>query len=377
MTTPCYYPVKGGTETMVRNLSIKLNKIGIHTDVMTFNMTYKWKPKWKGETYRTDGITVFKIPALNWQPLTHSPRNTLGVNLIPGRFTNILKQYDIIHYHEFDLTFPMFSYFTKKPKIFHLHGLDANFLKRYRLSRIVFNNAAHLYIAISQQIRSDLKELGIPENKVIYLPNGIDTELFHPTDSREDNLIIFVGRISPEKGLHILLKALNHLETSIRLVVIGPFWDSNYYQDIRKLAETEKTRGKHKIEFLGALDLKDVISWYQKASILVLPSFSEGLPVVVLEALSCETSVIATSVGGIPDIVKDLENGLLFPPGNPHKLAEEIQYLLNDRTLRDRLGREGRKRMIENFSLDTAVDRLNKLYVQILISQKTDQSRNY
>jgi glycosyltransferase involved in cell wall biosynthesis len=282
---------------MVRNLAIKLNKTGIHTDVLTFNMTQKWKPKWNGKTEKIDGITVFKIPALNWQPLTHSFRTNLGINLIPGRFTHILKQYDIIHYNEFDLSFPLFSYFLKKPKIFHLHGLDANLLKRYHLSRIIFNNVAHFYIAISKAISNDLLELGIPESKVTYLPNGIDTELFHPKGEKEENLILFVGRISFGKGLHVLLKSLHYLQTSIRLAVIGPFWDSKYSQDMKKLAEIETLRGKHKIEFLGALDQEDIIEWYQKASVFILPSFTEGLPVVVLEALSCETPVIVTPVG--------------------------------------------------------------------------------
>lgn len=369
MTTPRYYPAKGGTETTVRNLSIKLNKMGIHADVLTFNMTYKWKPKWKGTTEKIDGINVFRIPALNWQPLEHSPRNTLGINLIPGRFKNLLKQYDILHFHEIDFTFPLFSYFVKKPKIFHPHGLDISRDTRFYLNRTIFTNVAHFYIAISTQTKKDLAKIGIPENKIIYLPNGINTELFHPKNEKEDTLILFVGRISFDKGLHVLLKSLHYLQTSIRLAVIGPFGDSKYSQDMKKLAEIETLRGKHKIEFLGALDQEDIIEWYQKASIFILPSFTEGLPVVVLEALSCETPVIVTPVGGIPDIVKNYKNGLLIPPNNPQKLAEKIQYLLDNRNVRVKLGREGRKQVIKNFSLDTVSNKLCTLYKQILINQ--------
>jgi len=371
MPTPCYYPVKGGTETVVRNLALKLNKTGIHTDVMTFNMTQKWKPKWEGKTEKIDNITVFRIPALNWQPLEHSCRNTLGINLIPGRFTNLFKQYDIIHFHELDLSFPLFSYFVKKPKIFHLHGLDTDFLKRYRLSRMLFTKVAHFYIAISKQAQKDLAKLGIAENRIIYLPNGINTELFHPRNEKEDNLILFVGRISFGKGLHVLLKSLQYLRTPVRLVVIGPFWDSIYSQNMKELAQKEKLRGQHKIEFLGALDQENIVEWYQKASILILPSFTEGLPVVVLEALSCETPVIVTPVGGIPDIVKNFENGLFTTPDKPQELAEKIQYLLDNGNLRVKLGREGRKLVLKSFSLDTVTKKLSILYKQMLTNQGT------
>lgn len=114
MVTPGFYPIKGGTETMVRNLSIELNKVGVHVDVMTFNMDRKWNPKWREKIEKIDGITVFKVPALNWLPSEHSPRITFGINLIPGRFRHWMKEYDIIHFHEAEFSFPLFSYFVKK-----------------------------------------------------------------------------------------------------------------------------------------------------------------------------------------------------------------------------------------------------------------------
>jgi len=72
MVTPGFHPVKGGTETVVRNLSMELNRIGVDTDVMTFNMDRKWNPKWSGKTERIDRTTVFRVPALNWLPIEHS-----------------------------------------------------------------------------------------------------------------------------------------------------------------------------------------------------------------------------------------------------------------------------------------------------------------
>ncbi|MEM2738664.1 MAG: hypothetical protein QXK93_06740, partial [Candidatus Bathyarchaeia archaeon] len=122
---------------MVRNLAIALNNNGVKTDIMTFNVDQNRKPKWRGETEKIDGISVFRIPALNWMWKLHSSRITAAVNFIPGRFTNILKKYDIIHFHEFELSFPFFSFPVKKPKLLHLHGINYDFLKRHHISRFL------------------------------------------------------------------------------------------------------------------------------------------------------------------------------------------------------------------------------------------------
>jgi len=368
MVTPCYYPVKGGTETVVRNLSIALNKIGTHTDVMTFNMDRKWNPKWKGKTEKIDGITVFKIPALNWLPIEHSPRVTSGINLIPGRFTHLLKSYDIIHFHE-DLSFPLFSILVKKPKLFHIHGGITWEIKRSHLSKAILNHIADFYISISRKMEKDLLEQGIAKHKITYLPNGVNTKLFSPIRKKENNLLLFVGRITLGKGLHILLDSLHHLKEPVHLVIIGPAdWSHKYYQDMLKLMEMENRKGRHQITYLGALDQTDVVKWYQKASIFILPSFGEGFPVVTLEALSCETPVIATPVGGIPELVRNHENGILVPPNESINLAKAIQFLLENKEIRTRFGREGRKRVVKNYSLEAVVKKLRRIYEQLINS---------
>ena len=368
MVTPGFYPVKGGTESVVQSLSKMLNKKAVHTDVMTFNMNRKWLPKWRGKTEKIDGITVFKIPALDWLPIAHSPRINLEVNLIPGRFTHILKKYDIIHFHEAEFSFPLFSFYIRKPKILHLHGLYVEFFKRYHISRFILKHVADLYIAISKQMKKDLMGLGVPKEKIVYLPNAIDTNTFYPKKEKEDNMLLFVGRITYGKGLHVLLKALHYLKQSTHLVIIGPpDWDQTYYDNLFSTIVRRISReGKHKITYLGALDRADIIEWYQRASIFVLPSFYEGSPVTVLEALSCETPVVATSVGGIPEVIRNHEHGVLVPPNNPQKLAKAIQYLLDDKDARTKMGKEGRKRVIKFFSLEVVVEKLCDIYQKIL-----------
>jgi len=367
MVTPGYYPIKGGTETMVQNLSTELNRLGTYTDVMAFNMDQKWKPKWRGKTEKIDGITVFKIPALDWLPIVHSPRINLGVNLIPGRFMCLLKEYDIIHFHEAEFSFPLFSFLVKKPRILHLHGIDFGFFKRYHLSRHVLNHSANLYLSITKQMKRELVRLGIPKNKIIYFPNSVDTRIFCPRTEKKDNAILYVGRLSPDKCLHVLLRSLDYIKTPIHLGIIGPLgWNLHYHHELLKSIEVENRKGKHKIVYLGRLDQAQLIKWYQEASILVLPSSTEAFGIVILEALSCETPVVATYAGGIPEVVKNGENGLLVPVNNHRELAKAIQHLLNNKDVRVRFGQAGRKWVEENFSLEVSTKKLIRIYERIL-----------
>jgi len=366
MVTPGFHPIKGGTESMVRNLSIELNKIGVQTHVMTFNMDKKWKPKWRGKIEEIDGIKVFKIAALKILP--SSPRINMNINLIPGNFINIIRQYDIIHFHEAELSFPFFSFLVKKPKILHLHGIRANFIKRYHLYRTAFKHVTNYYIAITREMEKDLIGLGISKNRIIYLPNALDVKLFHPDrNKKEDNLLLYLGRVTPVKGLHILLRSLSLIKSPIRLVIIGPADKSNrYYKEIVNLIEKEKRRNIHKVEYLGVVPTEEAIKFYQKATIFILPSFWEAFPVVLLEALSCETPVVSTPVGGIPEFVQNYKHGILVPPNNPHRLAKAIQYLLDNKDVRIRMGTEGRKWVARNFSLDVIAKKLYNIYKKIL-----------
>jgi glycosyltransferase involved in cell wall biosynthesis len=365
MVTPCFFPVVGGTETVVRNLSISLNKANILTDVLTFNMNQNRVPSWQGKTERMDDFSVFKIPALNVLGVLRSYKFTMGVNLLPSKFTSIMKDYDIIHFHESDLSFPFFSYLVKKPKILHFHGIDVQFLRRYHLSRMLMKQLADYYVSISRKMVEELLSLGIGRERIMYLPNGVDTNLFKPAKRKEENLILFVGRVNARKGVKILVRALQYLETPAKLVIIGPM-DETFKPEIMTLITDMNQKGKHKIEYLGAMSNTDAIKWYQQSSLFVLPSFAEGFPMTILEALSCETPVIATCVGGIPEIVKDNTTGILIQPDNPVALAQVVQNLLENRQAIIRLGREGRKQVVQHYSLEASVKKLCALYRQLI-----------
>jgi glycosyltransferase involved in cell wall biosynthesis len=365
MVTPSFYPITGGVEAIVRDFAIELNKIGVDTDVMTFNMTQKWRPLCKTSVVKFYNFKLIRISALNWFPLTHSDRITFRINLMPGKFQHYFKEYDIIHFHDGDdLTFPLFSYFIKKPKLLHLHGFTDLYINNALMRRLL-KCLADSYISISATVKSGLIKAGIPEYKIRVIPNGIDTNLFKPEGKKMDNLLIFVGRIDPIKGLHVLLNALLYLKQPVHLIIIGPASQEDpYFKRILSMINKIKKGKKHRITYLGNVERKKLPKYYQRASIHIRSDIYGlgGGGITVLESFACETPVISTG----NEIVKDGFNGLVVPPRNPLRLAQAIQYLLENKYARRKFGELGRKWVLENFSLNVVVRKLSETYNELL-----------
>jgi glycosyltransferase involved in cell wall biosynthesis len=364
MVTPYYFPTTiGGTEALIENISIKLNDIGILTNVLTFNLD---KNKVK-ETLNINNLVVIRIPANDSGKMKYISQ----IKFFPHSFTDDIKDFDILHFHnDVDLSFPAFSFFVNKPKIFHCHCLDTTYeyyKKRY-LSRNIFKHIADKYIALSDFHVKLLTDIGIPGDKIVVLPNGIDVNKFIPNNNvKENNLIIFVGRIAPKKNIPILLESLKYLKSKVNLVLIGPLTSRKEYSDkILKLIKTTDEKSHHNISYLGVQKIDDLIQWYQKATIFVLPSRSESFPLVNMEALSCETPVVATDVGGISEVVLHNKNGVLVEPNDAKKLAEGLQYLLDNEDIRKKFGRTGRKYIVENYSSENTVKKLCDIYNELI-----------
>jgi glycosyltransferase involved in cell wall biosynthesis len=366
MVTPSYFPIKGGAEVVVKNLSTRLNEKGIETDVMTFNMDRKWQGHWAKEIREMDGLKVYRIPGFNWFPFSHSDRITMGMNLIPGCFKNYLKMYDMVHFHVGDFSFPLFSASVRLPKIAHFHG-PLEFYKKNLPNREILKRIADFYIGITNGMCDDLTELGVPKDRIKYLPNAVDTELFKPDGPKEKNLVLFVGRISPSKGIHLLLDSLRLINVKIHLVIIGPCdWDIDYFDKIQRRIVSENRRGFHKVTFLGSQEQHVVAHWCKKASLLALPSFREAFGVAILEALSSETPVIGTDIPGIREVIESGKNGFLVPTNDSKEIASSITRLIENDKMRTEFGRDGRQTVLKKYSYNVTIDRLCEIYREIL-----------
>jgi len=376
IVTPSYFPIIGGSETLARIFAIKLNQIGIHADVMTFNMNEKWKPIWKEETYKNGLFQVFRIPAFNPFPNLLNPLfYLLRVNVIPNpSFLRKLKDYDVIHFlSEADLSFPVFSYFVNKPKIMHCCGIFKYggfywyyMFKRPFLRKVLkkfFPRIADEYLVYSSEGKKLLSNLCIPINKISVLPYSIDTKIFRPKGAEKlDNLVLFVGRIDRIKGLHILLQALYHLKVPVHLAIIGPSWDKEYFKEIEQMISSINEKGIHKVQLLGAMDQSELVRWYQKAAVVVCPYLYETYSIVALEALACGTPVVSTGT----HIIEQKPDGLLISSKNPRDLSMLLEKLVIDKEMRKNYGRHGRKLVEQYFSWESVLKTLVEKYDDVL-----------
>jgi glycosyltransferase involved in cell wall biosynthesis len=330
-------------------------------------MNKKWNPFWR-EEIKSGDFTVFRVPALNFfQRMKYNPLEiSLRVNVIPKlNITKHLKDYDILHFHDdVDLSFPLFSCFIKKPKIFQCHTLNSSYgdYKKRFFARAIFGKVADAYTCVSGLSKKLLTDLGIPKSKIFLLPNGIEPEEFKPGKAEKiDNMLLHVGRGVRAKGLNVLLNSLKYLEEPVSLKIAGPVGDIQYINEI--IGSNHKRKmGIHEVELLGYVNEEKLLELYQRASIFVTPSLEEEFGIVNLEALSCETPVVASEVGGIGEIIKNDVNGLLVPPNDPEKLADAVRKLLKDKDLREKYGRNGRRMIKAHFSWDSITKKLIRIY---------------
>jgi glycosyltransferase involved in cell wall biosynthesis len=172
--------------------------------------------------------------------------------------------------------------------------------------------------------------------------------------------MISVGRLSPEKGQAGLLQAFaklrpRHPELQLRLVGDGP--------DRASLETLVKELGlSDAVTFVGRLPEEETLAEIARANLLVLPSFMEGLPIVLMEAMAAGVPVIASRIAGIPELVEDDETGLLFTPSNWNELASRIDLLLGDDVLRTRLAEKGKAKVASEFDTRKSAQELARLF---------------
>lgn len=230
--------------------------------------------------------------------------------------------------------------------------------------------AADFVICVSHFTRSQLMKFCDQEKwkrlEVIRL--GVDLSKYHK-DPKEDSSvcqILCVARLIPAKGLHLLIDAIASLKKKglhFHLVLVGGGERKETFEQYAKEKEVEEF-----ITFTGALSQEETKSYYQQADLFVLPSFAEGVPVVLMEALAFELPSIATQVAGIPEIIEEGVNGFIIAPGVVEDIAEKLTILIQDKDLRKEMGRAGRKKVGEEYSLP---DNLLKLYNYFTFSSKS------
>lgn len=218
-----------------------------------------------------------------------------------------------------------------------------------------WRDKVHIYIALTGFAKDKFVQAGIARHQIVVKPNFL-----HPAPEVGDGnggYALFVGRLSPEKGLGTLLKAWSRLEADVTLKIVG---DGPLRDEVAEASERTP-----KIEWLGAQPHKEVTKLMQHAMCLVFPSqWYEGLPRVIIEAFAAGTPVVASDLGAMSSLVKQEVTGLRFPPGDSEALASKIDWIHMHRDARRRLRSNARSEFEDNYS----AERNYQMYMAILES---------
>jgi glycosyltransferase involved in cell wall biosynthesis len=260
------------------------------------------------------------------------------------------KTADLVHAYWLPVGLP--AALSGRPFVVSLPGTDMELARRApRLARLLLVRA-RVALAVSQAIAAQARELGARDVRVV--PLGIEIPApgrmeAHPAE------VLFVGRLSPEKGIEDLVAAADGLN----LVVLG---------DGPLRAAVPQS--------LGFASWEEVRARYRRAAVVVCPSRRDGFPVACAEAMAHGCAVVATAVGGLPDMIVDGETGLLVPPRDPRALRAAVDRLLGDPELRRRLGNSARERISVLASWDTVVDATLAVYEDALARRSVVASRS-
>ena len=260
------------------------------------------------------------------------------------------------------------------------------------VERTAYQNADGV-IAVSKSMQEDVQQLyGVPRERIEVIPNGIDTDEYRPKFNPavlkrhridpDRRFILFVGRITRQKGILHLVRAIRHIDQDIQIVLCAGAPDTpEIEREMTKLVDEARRASKHDIIWISKmLPREEVIILYSHATIFVCPSVYEPFGIINLEAMACETPVVASRVGGIPEVVTDGETGRLvafeargetdFEPVNPRAFSEDLARAINEllydeerlRTMAD----AARARVEEQFAWSAIARRTLEFYEKCL-----------
>lgn len=360
-----FRPLGAGTELQAERLACKLAERGIHVQIVTPHQHPDHPKKeqcglvqiTRVPFYLTHGVNRRALP-LFWWLLRH--RN----------------EFDIIHSHMaygHSVAALVAATILRKKSIVKLAGAgqsgDLYNFSQQKMGKIALKAMAHTdaFIAVSQQIEDEIQKHGLPMDRVLRIPNGVDTDEFKRSNGSPSSgkiRFVLLGQLYPVKGIDIVLHAVKHL------IEAG-------YQDKFEVHFHGRTNPDYDYpamaKELGLLEhivfhpfSADVRTIYDNAHAYLLASRSEGLSNALLESMAMECAVVGTRVSGTQTVFGNSDCGILVEPENPSQLAGGMQQIIDSPELAQELGRAARKRVMEAFSLNSVATSYQKLYTLLL-----------
>lgn len=359
------FPGLGGAESQALKLAIALREQGVYVEFVTPRVQ---ESQPLTETFHDFTVTRIDYPHIRW----------LGSLVVMARFALYLRKndrrFDAVHIHITHLmaaaagfvrsrvTLPVT---TKVSGFYEFEGgvLDTaarfkplNYLIRQGLKKVDFVQT------ISVQTREKLLGAGFRDEQIQFVPNGIDTRE-EPVEAPSNDLlrIGYCGRLREIKGVHVLLDGFAKLKAlypdkKMQLIIAGSG------ETKAALDEQAKSLGiQADIEWLGTI--QDTISFFRSIHIYVQPSFAEGLPNSVMEAMAAQRPVVVSDIGGNNDLVEEGVNGLLFGAGDASTLSSQLARLIDEPEMSNQLANSGRQLIVERYGFESISRQLAELYL--------------
>jgi glycosyltransferase involved in cell wall biosynthesis len=382
LATESYYPNIDGGAVAQHNLVHELKKCGHEIYVVAPGYHFR------NYTETDNGITVFRTWSIT---LPFYMKSRYRFSPFPlFKIRNIIKKLkpDILHIcspYQIGASAYLWARKNRIPVIDSIHLLPENVLSPFLGSKyyksfegriwrylIYFYNLAD-WVTIPTQTGADIYiERGL-KNNITPISNGINTKVFNPNNNGEylrkrfklpkKNVVLYAGRIAPEKNLDVLVKAIPFVtkEVESHFLFVGSGGD--YKQYLENLAE-ELNISKY-ITFTDFLDWNDYPNIYATADLFALPAESELQSIVTLEAVASGLPVIVVNKGALPELANS-ENGLIFEPRNSREMAEKIVKILSDEKLKKQMGKKSLE-LVEKHSFQSVVTQYEKAYENAII----------
>ena len=367
----------GGASLAAYYLAIAMAKRNHKINVFTTSVNSK-------DSIEKDGNMMIYRHGTNFRVLTS--------NISFGLFRKPIKNdVDLAHVH-FDIPpgpLAGLRYAKRKnvPLVVTYHGdwvesfggfirrVGVAFHNKYLVDKLL--SYADVIISPSEYYINESRFLGKYQDKIVVIPNGINLGEFDIGYSKEEcrkrlglpldkKILLFLGYLAPYKGPDVLVKAMSEIIKHVpdaELVFAGKGVMREELEMLSNVLGIEKNVG-----FVGFVDDDLKALYYKAADIFCLPSTmsTESFGIVNLEAMACGVPIVASKIGGVPDVVKDGENGLLVQPRDSEVLADAIIYLLENEDIRGKMGKNGREKVV-NYSLERIAEETENVYYEVIL----------
>lgn len=359
------FPPEEGVGYHVYNLSKKMIEKGNSVTVFT-----RGDLRTKKSSF--EGIKVVKVTYPPAPTFLYPIQMKIHSFFLNRLFNSLKEKYDIIHLHlpiapliNIDLpiittmhgSVVVHAYHTQlKDQTSYKMKIFTNYILFPLVSKIIKNS--NIITAVSKPVANELNEYFGLRN-VPVCGNGVDENLFKPSKKVDGDYILYVGRISIKKGIIDLINVFEQIcdEYSTKLLIVGK---GELYHELNKKVLLKKLDDK--VIFCGHKNINELIAIYQKATLFISPSHYETGPLTLLEAMSCGKPVIATNVGIAQECINNYKNGILIEPKSLKDMEDAISLLLDNKNLRDKLGKNARKTILENYTWSKVVDKYEVFY---------------